>query len=108
MTPRIAFFNRALAVRGRARPGPPSAALRSTARRAGRCGRVPPGRFAGHVSALLGHGYQSRAITERYITANPEGLRPATDAIAGEIARLLGLGGPAQVVAFPQAAGARQ
>ncbi len=63
---------------------------------------VQSGRFAGHVSALLGHGYQSRAITERYITANPEGLRPAADAIAGEIARLLGLGEPAQVVAFPK------
>ena len=65
---------------------------------------VQAGRFAGHVSALLGHGYQSRAITERYITANPEGLRPAADAIAGEIARLLGLGEPAEVVAFPAAA----
>ena len=68
---------------------------------------VHSGRFAGHVSALLGHGYQSRTITERYITANPEGLRPAANAIAGEIARLLGLGGPAQVVTFPQATGAR-
>ena len=67
---------------------------------------VQAGRFAGHVSALLGHGYQSRAITERYITANPEGLRPAADAIAGEIARLLGLGRSAQVVAFPRTAGA--
>ncbi len=66
---------------------------------------VQAGRFAGHVSALLGHGYQSRAITERYITANPEGLRPAADAIAGETAKLLGLGEPAQVVTFPQTAG---
>lgn len=48
------------------------------------------GRFAGHLSALLGHGYQSRAITERYITHDPEALRPAADAIAGEVARLLG------------------
>ena len=62
---------------------------------------VQSGRFAGHVSALLGHGFQSRAITERYITANPEGLRPAANAIAGEVARLLG--GPAEVVTFPQA-----
>ncbi len=67
---------------------------------------VQGGRFAGHVSAPLGHGYQSRAITERYITANPEGLRPAADAIAGEIARLLGLGGPALFETFPQAADA--
>ncbi len=52
---------------------------------------VQGGRFAGHVSALLGHGYQSRAITERYITADPQSLRPAADAIAGEVARLLGL-----------------
>ena len=69
---------------------------------------VQSGRFAGHVSALLGHGFQSRAITERYITANPEGLRPAADAIAGEIARMLGLGAPTQVVRFPQASGARE
>jgi integrase len=51
---------------------------------------VDGGRYAGHVSALLGHGYQSRAITERYITANPQALRPAADAIAGEVARLMG------------------
>ena len=37
---------------------------------------VQSGRFAGHVSALLGHGYQSRAITERYITANPRDSDP--------------------------------
>lgn len=53
---------------------------------------VDGGRFAGHVSALLGHGYQSRAITERYITHDPEALRPAADAIGTEVARLLGLG----------------
>ena len=46
-----------------------------------------------HVSALLGHGYQSRAITERYITANPQALRPAADAIAREVAGLMGEGG---------------
>ena len=62
---------------------------------------VHNGRFVGHVSALLGHGYQSRSITERYITSDPEALRPAADAIAAEIARLLGLGEPARVVAFP-------
>ena len=66
------------------------------------------GRFAGHVSALLGHGYQSRAITERYITANPEGLRPAADAIAEEIARLLAVVEPGQVVTFPQKAASTQ
>lgn len=59
------------------------------------------GRYAGHVAPLLGHGYQSRAITERYITSNPEALRPAADAIAGEVARILGLREPGQVVAFP-------
>jgi integrase len=53
---------------------------------------VEGGRCAGHVSALLRHGYQSRAITERYITANPLALRPAADAIAGEVARLMGEG----------------
>lgn len=62
---------------------------------------VQNGRFAAHVSALLGHGYQSRAITERYITANPAALRPAADAIAGELARLLGLAEPGRVVEFP-------
>jgi len=64
---------------------------------------VQSGRYAGHVSALLGHGYQSRAITERYITSNPAALRPAADAIAGEVARLLGLGEPARVLSFPAA-----
>ena len=51
---------------------------------------VDGGRYAGHVSALLGHGYQSRAITERYITANPQALRPAATAIAAEVERLMG------------------
>lgn len=62
---------------------------------------VQNGRFAGHVSALLGHGYQARSITERYITADPEGLRPAADAIAAELARLLGLGEAGEVLRFP-------
>lgn len=53
---------------------------------------VEEGRYVGMVGALLGHGHQSRAVTERYITSNPEALRPAADAIAGEIARLLNLG----------------
>lgn len=61
---------------------------------------IQNGRFAAHVSALLGHGYQSKAITERYITANPAALRPAADAIAGELARLLGLAEPGRVVEF--------
>lgn len=65
---------------------------------------VQNGRFAAHVSALLGHGYQSKAITERYITANPAALQPAADAIAGELARLLGLGAPRRVVEFPNLA----
>ena len=65
---------------------------------------VQNGRFAAHVSALLGHGYQSKAITERYITANPAALRPAADAIAGELARLLGLGELGRVVEFPNRA----
>ena len=47
-------------------------------------------RSPGHVSALLGHGYQSRAITERHITAKPQALRPAADAVAGEVAGLMG------------------
>ncbi len=52
---------------------------------------VEGGRYAGHVGPLLGHGYQSRGITERYIHSNPEALRPAADAIAGEVARVLAL-----------------
>ncbi|HSL83241.1 MAG TPA: integrase family protein [Thermoanaerobaculia bacterium] len=59
------------------------------------------GRYVGMVSALLGHGYQKRSITERYISGDPQKQRPAADAIAAEIARLLGLGKPATVVAFP-------
>ena len=62
---------------------------------------VASGRYVGHVAPLLGHGYQSRAITERYISSSPEALRPAADAISAEIARLLGLAEPACVVAFP-------
>jgi len=58
------------------------------------------GRHVGFVSALLGHGYQAKAITERYISQDPELLRPAADAVAGEIARLLGLTEPGEVVAF--------
>jgi integrase len=64
------------------------------------------GRFVGAVSALIGHGHQARSITQRYITENPEALRPAADAIAAEMARLLGMGEPATVLAFP-AGGAR-
>lgn len=63
---------------------------------------VQGGRYVGMVSALLGHGHQAKAVTERYISADPEALRPAADAIAAEIARLLGLGEPASVLAFPK------
>jgi integrase len=59
------------------------------------------GRYAGLVSALLGHGHQSKQITRRYITEDPELLRPAADAVAGEIAALLGLEKLADVVTFP-------
>ena len=62
---------------------------------------VQNGRFAAFVGPLLGHGYTKKAITERYIYANPEALRPAADAVAAEIAALLGLGTLADVVAFP-------
>ncbi len=64
---------------------------------------VQSGQFVGMVSALLGHGHQKRSITERYITSDPEALRPAADAVAGEVARLLGLGEPGEVLAFPGA-----
>lgn len=66
---------------------------------------VQGGRYVGMVAPLLGHGHQARSITERYITSNPQALRPAADAIAGEVARLLGLAEPAQVVRHPSAAG---
>ena len=62
---------------------------------------VRDGRYAGLVSALLGHGHQAKQITRRYITEDPELLRPAADAVAAEIAGLLGLGKLADVVAFP-------
>jgi integrase len=52
---------------------------------------VQSGRYVSLVAPLLGHGYQARSVTERYIHSNLEALRPAADAIAGEIARLLGL-----------------
>ncbi|HUF78408.1 MAG TPA: integrase arm-type DNA-binding domain-containing protein [Thermoanaerobaculia bacterium] len=59
------------------------------------------GRYIGAVAPLLGHGHQGRSVTERYISANPEALRPAADAIAGEIARILGLGEPGKVLEHP-------
>lgn len=61
---------------------------------------VQNGRFAAVVGPLLGHGYQKRSITERYIHSNPEALRPAADAIAGAIATSLGLTEPGRVLAF--------
>jgi integrase len=61
---------------------------------------VQNGRFAAFVGPLLGHGYQKRSITERYIHSNPEALRPAADAIAGSIAKSLGMTEPARVLAF--------
>jgi integrase len=66
--------------------------------------QVQGGRYSGHVSALLGHGYQSKAITERYITSNPAALRPAADAVAGEVGRLLGGGevGARPIMDFPR------
>jgi len=42
---------------------------------------VHNGRYAAFVAPLLGHGYQKRYITERYIHQNPEALRPAAGAI---------------------------
>lgn len=58
------------------------------------------GRYAGLVSALLGHGYTRRSVTDRYITQDVEALRPAADAIAAEIASLLGLGEPGKLLKF--------
>ena len=51
------------------------------------------GRYIGAVAALLGHKHRrASGITARYIDANQqEALRPAADAISGEIAGLLGL-----------------
>lgn len=61
---------------------------------------VQHGRFAAFVGPLLGHGYQKRSITERYIHSNLEALRPAADAIAEAIANALGLTEPARVLTF--------
>jgi integrase len=61
---------------------------------------VQNGRFAAFVGPLLGHGYQQRSITERYVQSNPQALRSAADAIAGSIANSLGLAEPARVLAF--------
>jgi hypothetical protein len=52
------------------------------------------------VSALLGHGYMRKAITERYIHSNPEALRPAADAIAEAIATNLGPSGTGRLLTF--------
>lgn len=61
---------------------------------------VQNGRYAAFVGPLLGHGYQKRSITERYIHSNPEALRPAADAISESIAKTLGLTEPARVLEF--------
>lgn len=63
---------------------------------------VQNGRFAAFVGPLLGHGHQMpRAITARYVHSEYEALKVAADAIAGEIAQLLGLEEPGKVIAFP-------
>ena len=61
---------------------------------------VHNGRYAAFVAPLLGHGYQKRSITERYIHQNPEALRPAADAIAGAIGLALSLADRGKVVAI--------
>jgi len=61
---------------------------------------VQNGRYAAFVGPLLGHGYQKRSITERYIHSDPQALRPAADAIAGAIATSLGLTEQARVLSF--------
>lgn len=62
------------------------------------------GRYAAMVSPLLGHGHNVAAnITQDYVTGNPDALRPAADAIAGELARLLTGGELADVVEHPSA-----
>jgi integrase len=64
---------------------------------------VHQGRYAAFVGPLLGHGHtQRQSITDRYIHSNPDALRPAADAIAEEIARLLGLSEEGQIVPFPR------
>jgi len=55
---------------------------------------VQSGQYVSFVAPLLGHGYQARSVTERYIHSNLEALRPAADAISQEIAGLLGLHNP--------------
>lgn len=59
------------------------------------------GRYLGFVSVLLGHSYGVKStITKRYISGDAAALRPAADAIADEVLRLLrGEGG--KVLAFP-------
>ena len=61
---------------------------------------VQNGRFAAFVGPLLGHGYQKRSITERYIHSSADALRPAADAIAEAIASRLGLVEAGRVLAF--------
>ncbi|MCP4203773.1 MAG: tyrosine-type recombinase/integrase [bacterium] len=61
---------------------------------------VHNGRYAAFVAPLLGHGYQTRSITERYIHQNPEALRPAADAIAGAVAVALRIADKGKVVSI--------
>ena len=63
---------------------------------------VQNGRFASFIGPLLGHGFkQAKSITMRYVHPNSDQLRPAADAIAAEIGRLLGLAEPAALLTFP-------
>lgn len=63
---------------------------------------VASGRYSGLVAPLLGHGHTRRSVTDKYITSDPEALRPAADAIAAEIAARLGLDERGRVLAFPE------
>lgn len=60
---------------------------------------VADGRYSGLLSAVAGHGHRtSKSITKRYIDDDPDALRPAANAISSEIAGLLGLRAPADVL----------
>lgn len=64
---------------------------------------VQNGRFASFIGPLLGHGFkQAKSVTMRYVHPNSDQLRPAADAIAAELARLIGLGSIATVIEFPR------
>ena len=63
-------------------------------------GKIHPSALLALRLFALGNGYQKRSMTERYIHSSLEALGPAADAIAGALAKRLGLLETGRLLAF--------